>query len=44
MATILPSNNVVCELEGQIVLVDLNARKIGFITMGRSPVVVLDEI
>ena len=39
--TIIPGNKVVFELGGQIVVLDLNNGKIGFITNGAIPVVVL---
>ncbi len=42
-ATVLPGDQVVYQLGNQIVLVDLNADKIGVITKGYSPVVVLER-
>ena len=42
-ATVLPSDKVVYQLGDQIVLLDLNTRKIGLVTIGRGPVVVLDK-
>ena len=42
-ASILPGDQVVYQLGDQIVLLDLNARKIGLITRGRGPLVLLDE-
>jgi hypothetical protein len=42
-AAVLPSERVIYQLGPQIVLLDLNSRKIGLITMGRGPVVILDE-
>ena len=41
--TILPGNQVVFQLGEQIVICDLNSRKLGVITLGRDPVVVLDK-
>lgn len=41
-ATILPGDQVVYQLGAQIMLLDLNQRKLGLITLGRGPVVVLD--
>lgn len=40
--TILPGNQVIYQLGDQIVLLDLNADKIGVITRGYSPLVVLE--
>lgn len=40
--TVLPGDQVVCQLGKQIVLVDLSSCRIGLITRGVSPVVVLD--
>jgi hypothetical protein len=42
-ATVLPSDKVVYQLGDQIVLLDMNTRKIGLVTIGRGPVVVLDK-
>jgi hypothetical protein len=43
-ASMLPEDQVICEIDyAQIALVDLNERKIGLITFGRSPVVVLEN-
>lgn len=42
-ATILPGDQVVYQLGEQIVILDLNSRKIGLIAYGRSPVVRLDK-
>jgi len=42
-ATALPGDKVVYQLGSQIVLLDLNTRKIGLIAFGRSPIVVLGE-
>lgn len=41
-ATILPEDQVICQVGNQIVLVDLTTRRIGLITFGTSPVVVLE--
>jgi hypothetical protein len=41
--SLLPGDLVVFELHGQIVLLDLNNKKIGLIAMGHDPVVVMDE-
>ena len=41
--SLLPGDLLVYELEKQIVLLDLNSKRIGLIAMGRQPVVVLDE-
>jgi hypothetical protein len=40
---LLPNDQLVFQLGDQIMLLDLPTRKIGFITMGRGPVVVLDD-
>ncbi len=42
-ATMLPGDQVVYQLGDQIVLLDLNERKLGLITLGRGPVVVQGE-
>ena len=42
-ANVLPSDKAVYEFGEQIVLLDLNSRKMGLITLGKAPVVVLDE-
>jgi hypothetical protein len=42
-ATLLPDNRVVYQLGPWIVLLDLDARAMGVITAGRSPVLVLDS-
>ena len=41
--SLLPGDMVVYQLENQIVLLDLNSKRIGLIAMGWSPVVVLDD-
>lgn len=41
--SILPGDLLVCELGHRIILVDLNTMRIGQITNGRQPVVVLDD-
>jgi hypothetical protein len=41
--TVLPGDEVVYQLGNQIVILDLNQRKIGLIAMGRGPVVTLDR-
>lgn len=41
--TVLPHDQVVCDMGEYIVLIDLNERKIGVITSGRSPVVVFES-
>jgi len=41
-ATVLPGDRVVYQLGDQVVLLDLNLRKIGLIALGRGPVVTLD--
>ena len=43
MTTILPNDQVVFQLGTQIIILDLNTRKIGLITKGYSPVVVKEE-
>src|SRR5581483_850745 len=40
--TVLPGDVVVFELEGQVVIVDLESRKAGVVAAGETPVVVLD--
>ncbi len=40
-ATILPGDQVVYQLGDQIIILDLNKRKIGLLAVGRSPVVTL---
>lgn len=42
-ATVLPGDQVVFQLDEQIVLFDLSTRKIGLVTMGRGPIVVLED-
>lgn len=42
-ATVLPGNQVVFQLDEQIVLFDLTTRKIGLVTMGRGPIVILED-
>lgn len=42
-ATILPDDQVVFQLYDQIILLDLNARKMALVTFGRGPIVVLDD-
>ncbi len=42
-ATVLPEDQVICQVGNQIVLFDLNTRRIGLITFGNSPVVILEE-
>lgn len=42
-ASILPGDQVICQIGPQIVLVDLNTRHIGLITFGLSPVVILEK-
>ena len=42
-ATVLPGDQIVYQLGNQIVLLDLNADKIGLITMGYGPVVILEN-
>ncbi len=39
-ATILPGDQVVFEISGQIVVLDLDTRRLGFIAFGHSPVVI----
>jgi hypothetical protein len=39
--TLLPGDQVVFEMSGQIVVLDLKTRKLGFVAFGHSPVVVL---
>ena len=41
--TVVPGDQIVYQLGNQIVLLDLNADKIGLITMGHSPVVILEN-
>lgn len=41
--TVLPGDLVIYELGKQIVVLDLNKRKIGLLAMGHSPVAVLDN-
>ena len=41
--SLLPDDLLVCQLEDQIVLLDLNSGRIGIIARGTDPVVVLDE-
>jgi hypothetical protein len=38
----LPGDQVVYQLGDQIVLLDLNQRKLGLITLGRGPLAALD--
>jgi len=42
-ATVLPGQQVVCQIGNQIILFDINTSKIGLITFGRSPVVALEK-
>lgn len=42
-ATVLPGDIIICELGKQVVLIDLNTRRIGLVAFGKSPVVVLDQ-
>lgn len=42
-ATVLPSGLVIYQLGEQIVALDVEHRKVGFVTLGRGPVVVLEE-
>lgn len=42
-ATVVPGDQVVYQLGNQVVLLDLNADKIGLITMGYGPVVILEN-
>jgi hypothetical protein len=41
--TILPGDQVICQLGDQIVVVDLETRRIGLITRGISPVVICND-
>ena len=41
-ATVLPGDRVIYQLADQVVLLDLNLRKICLIALGRGPVVTLD--
>lgn len=41
-ATVLPNNQVVFQFGEQIILLDVHAKKLGLITMGHSPVVILN--
>jgi len=40
--TILPGDQLVCELSGQIVIMDLRKKKMGLLALGLSPVVILE--
>ncbi len=42
-ANLLPGDQVICQLGTQIVLIDLNTRRIGLIAIGVSPVVMLER-
>lgn len=42
-ATVLPGDQVVYQLGDQIVLLDLNSRKLAFLALGQGPVVVLQS-
>ncbi|MFA6543980.1 MAG: hypothetical protein WCS99_06120 [Limisphaerales bacterium] len=42
-ATVLPSGLLIYQLGHQIVALDLDHRKVGLVTLGRGPVVVLEE-
>ena len=42
-ATVLPGDQVIFELGGQIALLDLNSRQLAFVAFGSSPVVVLPQ-
>jgi hypothetical protein len=42
-ASVLPQDQVVFQLGDQVVLLDLNTRKLGLLALGRGPVVALDS-
>jgi len=42
-ATVLPGDQVICQVGNQIAAVDLNKSRIGLITFGSSPVVILEK-
>lgn len=42
-ATVLPEDQVIFSLNNQIVIIDINSNKIGLITFGKSPVVVIEK-
>lgn len=43
LPTILPGDQVVCQFGDQILLLDLNRRRVGLLAMGHSPVVALNQ-